>query len=344
MKEIIIRYDQQFRAELRSVLAASALPTFKVAASRTPARFDFLVTTQLDGKKHRFAAECKLRPSAKDIDGLSALKLPLPPLLFTVKLSESLVRHCQKRGVNFLDLNGRVWLRAPGLLLDREQPSPTVVYRLAEAEIRFFSPKSARLARVLLSQPDRTWRQVDLAERTDLSQGLLSRLLNHAAGQGWVAGRRGDWKLAQLDAFLDAWAKADVWAKRVTLRQYSVLAPDLPAFARQLADRLKGDLAFTQWFAAELRHPYAQVPIVTAYRREALDETDQRGLDLHEVSDGGNLWLTIPRDPGVFQALQRVQDLPLVSDAQIYLDLIQAGFRGPDQAQALRQWQGFCRT
>jgi hypothetical protein len=33
----------------------------------------------------------------------------------------------------------------------------------------------------------------------------------------------------------------------------------------------------------------------------------------------------------------------LVSDAQIYLDLIHAGLRGPDQAKALREWKGFCR-
>jgi hypothetical protein len=103
-------------------------------------------------------------------------------------------------------------------------------------------------------------------------------------------------------------------------------------------------LAFTQWFAAELRHSYAQVPIITVYRCEFPDEAEQRDLKLREVGDGGNVWVVIPRDVGVFQAGQRIADLPLVADVQIYLDLLQVGLRGPDQAQALRQWTGFCRS
>jgi hypothetical protein len=41
--------------------------------------------------------------------------------------------------------------------------------------------------------------------------------------------------------------------------------------------------------------------------------------------------------------IQKVSGLPLVSDAQIYLDLLKTGLRGPDQAEALRNWEGFWR-
>ncbi|MEI6516015.1 MAG: hypothetical protein WCO77_08560 [bacterium] len=51
-----------------------------------------------------------------------------------------------------------------------------------------------------------------------------------------------------------------------------------------------------------------------------------------------------PPLPGVFQTVQRVDDFPLVCDAQIYLDLIRAGLRGDDQAKALRGWKGFCKS
>jgi hypothetical protein len=72
---------------------------------------------------------------------------------------------------------------------------------------------------------------------------------------------------------------------------------------------------FTQWFAAGLR----------------------------EVPNGGAVWVIVPRDRGVFQATQTVSEFELVCDAQIYLDLLKVGLRGPDQAQALRQWEGFRR-
>jgi hypothetical protein len=118
----------------------------------------------------------------------------------------------------------------------------------------------------------------------------------------------------------------------------------LRVLAHRLIEHTHGELAFTQWFAASLRCPYADVHIVTTYRREFPTEEEQRTLSYREVDDGGKIWIAIPRDDGVFRNIQRVDGLPLVSDAQIYLDLIHAGLRGPDQAKALRQWKGFCRT
>ena len=50
-----------------------------------------------------------------------------------------------------------------------------------------------------------------------------------------------------------------------------------------------------------------------------------------------------PADNGVFRENQRVGGFTLVCDAQIYLDLLQVGLRGPDQARALREWEGFGR-
>jgi hypothetical protein len=61
------------------------------------------------------------------------------------------------------------------------------------------------------------------------------------------------------------------------------------------------------------------------------------------VADGGTLWLVVPKDDGVFRETQRVGEFTLACDAQIYLDLLRAGLRGPEQAKALREWEGFSR-
>ena len=45
----------------------------------------------------------------------------------------------------------------------------------------------------------------------------------------------------------------------------------------------------------------------------------------------------------VEDVLRDVGGIPLATDAQIYLDLQKTGLRGPDQAAALRNWEGFCR-
>lgn len=344
MNEEVIHSEAELVDALRKVLDKSIFRIVireDVLSSHRP---DLTVKVEYEGHSTAFAAECKLNPTVAALDQVTGGSGKQHPLLIAVRLSESLVEQCRLRGVSCLDLNGRIWIKAPGLLIDRTAPTSSIRYRLAKAEIRFFSPKSTRLARALLSYPDRTWRQRDIAELTGLSQGLLSRLLNHAAGQGWVEGRRGDWKLADLDALLDAWEREDRWSKRVTLKQYSTLEADRRTIADHLVESTHGKVAFTQWFAASLRYPYADVPVVTAYRREFPTEDDQRALSYREVDDGGKVWIVIPRDDGVFRSIQKVEGLTLVSDAQIYLDLIHAGLRGPDQAKALRQWKGFCRA
>lgn len=344
VNDSIIHSEVELVDALRKVLDKSIFRVVPCQGISSSHHRDLILKIESDGCSVTFDAVCKLNPSVPVLDGIAASpKGKNFPLLVAVKLSDSLVEQCRQRGLSCLDLNGRIWIRAPGLLIDRNVPGLAVRYRLAESEIRFFSPKSTRLPRVLLHSPGRVWRQADLAAETNLSQGLLSRLLNYAAKQGWVTGSRGDWKLANADALLDAWERGDNFPKRVTLKQYSTLEPNLRTIARLLLDRTHGELAFTQWFAASLRHPYTDIPIVSAYRRNFPTDEELRALNYREVGDGGNIWILIPRDEGLFRSLQQVEGLPLVGDAQIYLDLIHAGLRGPEQAKALREWKGFCR-
>jgi len=345
VNEQIIHTEAELRDTISKVLDRNI---FRIVSrdDRSPqSRSDITIAAKVEGHTATFVAECKLNPTTSALEQVAAYATGNKhPLLVTVRLSESLVEQCRQRDVSCLDLNGRIWIKVPGLVIDRNIPNASVRYRLAKSEIRFFSPKSTRLARALLSYPDRVWRQQDLAELTGLSQGLVSRLLNHTAREGWVEGRRGDWKLTRLAPLLDEWAKADEWSKRIALRQYSTLANDFPGIARDLVKKTVGDIAFTQWFAANLRFPYTQPPVVSAYRREFPTPEEKDALNLREVTDGGKLWLLVPRDAGVFQTIHRVDGFPLVCDAQIYLDLLQVGLRGPDQAKALREWEGFCKS
>ncbi|MCX6927253.1 MAG: type IV toxin-antitoxin system AbiEi family antitoxin, partial [Verrucomicrobia bacterium] len=147
-------------------------------------------------------------------------------------------------------------------------------------------------------------------------------------------------------ALLDAWVKADDFARRNTTTRYTVFGGAPLEKARQLkswADQQSVRIAFTQWVAGWLRHPYTEPVIASAYVARLPEAATLERLSLRSVNDAGKVWLYVADDDGVFLETQTVQDLPLVSDAQIYLDLQQTGLRGPDQANALRNWEGFCR-
>jgi Transcriptional regulator, AbiEi antitoxin, Type IV TA system len=115
----------------------------------------------------------------------------------------------------------------------------------------------------------------------------------------------------------------------------------IPVVTLILSGRLGAEnVFFTQWFAAHLRHPYTTPPLVSAYvKRKPLQEFTWA----RQVDNGGNLWLITPKDEGVFQETQTAHHFTLVSDVQIYLDLLQVEQRGPEQANALREWKGFAK-
>ncbi len=212
-----------------------------------------------------------------------------------------------------------------------------------------FSLKSSRIVRALLSQRARDRTQEELCQHTQLSLGLISRILKTLVSHGYVSrkevdgksGSRACYQLKEFDRLLDAWKAADRWSSRVEVRQYSVLSSNAGEIANDIVDSVGAEkVAFTQWFAAHLRFPYTTPPVVSAYVAEPrlLDQPLGR-----KVNSGGNLWLIHPSDDGVFRETQEVRGLRLVSDPQIYLDLLQVGQRGPDQAEALRLWEGFAR-
>ncbi len=306
---------------------------------------DALLELNVDGRRVVFDVQFKLSPSARDIERLAARGGSRPELLVAPSLSEVLVRHCRERGLSCLDLNGRQWIRVKGMLVDRT-PSEDRLYRPVLTPPDAFQAKSSRLVRALLSQQDRTWTQAELGERAGLSPGLVSRLVRHLASEGFLAQENRTLRVSRTNALLDAWAARDDWAKRTTVRQYSLLESDVETVARKLVkNHPEGEaLVFTQWFAANLRHPYTIPPLLSAYVTRLPHEQFERDLRARQVAEGGTLWLVIPKDDGVFRETQRVGDFTLACDAQIYLDLLDAGLRGPEQARALREWDGFGRV
>jgi len=199
------------------------------------------------------------------------------------------------------------------------------------------------LVRSLLNRPDYPWSQKELVERTGLSKGLVSRLTQHLADEGLIKQAERTLGVERGGALLDAWAARDEWRKRTTVHQYSLLEAEPEEIARRVSRIFSSNErpVFTQWFAANLRRAYTIPPAVSAYVPRFLESKQESELGARRVLDGGSLWLVVPRDRGVFLETQQIGEFTLACDAQIYLDLLETGLRGPEQAHALREWEGF---
>ncbi len=267
-------------------------------------------------------------------------------LLASPHIAESLASDLRQAEVAHVDLNGRLFLRTSNGLIDIRPGE--IRYRSPRKGPDPFSPKATRIVRSLLCLRDSVTTQETLSIQTGASRALVSQILGRLADDDLVRQlstsspeNPAHYQLADFDQLLSAWEREDRWRNRVTVYEYSVLSNKPEDIARKVIDSVgKESVAFTQWFAAWLRRSHTIPPIVSAYvkKRHVLDIVPAR-----RVSSGGNLWLIVSEDEGVWQEGQEIGGFPLVSDVQIYLDLLQVGQRGPETAAEFRQWDGFAR-
>ena len=334
--ELLNLFVQTFHYQIDSTIIARAIA---LADGRVELRFE------AEHQKHILEVWPRLNPSRKLLQAKAEAGSKLV-LLLCPHLPDALAADLRSAGINHADLNGRLFVKTPSFLLDHEPKSDA--YRNPGAELNPFTLKSSRVVRVMLSHREQEWTQAALETRTRISRALVSLTLADLTERELVeqtrAGNRhaaAFYRVRDFSRLLDAWSAADRWPKRTSIRQYSVLAGNLAELAETARDALGAEnVFFTHWFAAHLRHPHTTPPLVSAYLKT---RPPQEITWARQVDNGGNLWLITPKDEGVFQETQTAGGFKLVSDIQIYLDLLPVGQRGPEQARALREWEGFAR-
>jgi len=257
-------------------------------------------------------------------------------------ISKESAEICTQAGIGYADLAGNALLSFDHVFIETQTSGNP--FREKRETRSLFAPKAARVLRVLLQGPLRAWKVAELAESAHVSLGWVSAVRQQLLAREWAAEEPGGLRVKKPGAVLESWAKADDWEKRTHTQEYSVLVPDPVELAEKLKAALRKEpLVFTQWFAGWLRHPHTVPVIVTAYVRQFPGETliKEKLLGRRVSAGGGGLRLVVPKDEGVFHPSQSVSGFELASDVQIYLDLLQGGLRGEEQAGELRHWPDF---
>ena len=208
----------------------------------------------LDGRSQRFTPVYRLRPGISELESiLSGWTDSTPPLLVVPELRSRILEFCRQKRFAAVDLNGRAYLRAEGLLVDRGA-SPGRNFRYEFEPSNVFFRKSARIIRRLLSDRDRVWTQSELIENTKVSSGLVSRVVNPLIRQGYLEKQSTRaFRLSDPLPLLDAWAKADDIHFRTLTVRYTVFGASPLEIAQQLrdwAEEKSSKIACTQWIAA----------------------------------------------------------------------------------------------
>jgi hypothetical protein len=260
------------------------------------------------------------------------------PLLVVPYMGETGSRLCEVHNLAWLDLSGNAHIKAPGLLINVEgKPNR---FKSAGRPPNLFAPKSSRIVRQFLIQPDRTLTQRELSQAADLDEGYTSRIVRRFEETGLIVrDEEGLLKPKDPEQLLDAWQEAYNFMKHRIIKGH-VAARSGEELLHKIAAVLEKQApgyAATGLGAAWLYSHFANFRLATFYLSNAPGNELLNALGFREDEKGANTWLVVPNDEGVFHGLEAKEGIRCVHAAQVYLDLKDHPERSAEAALRLRQ-------
>jgi len=294
---------------------------------------------------HTFAVEVKGRSSAgpvaagadRAVGAAKAARRRAIPVVAVPYMGDSGKRVCERAGASWFDFSGNAHIVAPGIrVIVDGRPNQ---FRKRGRPSSVFAPKSSRIARWLLMHPGQAHAQRDLAGATEVSEGLVSRVISRLEEDRYVTRDEGGLvRVANPQLLLEAWRDEYRFSKHTTLRGHVAARSGdaLTRFVAEVLSAMKVEHAATGLSAAWQLTRFAGFRIATFFIEADPDEVMKSKLGLREDERGANLWLVVPNDAGVFQGAGDREGVRCVHPVQAYLDLEEHPERAADAADRVR--------
>ncbi len=240
---------------------------------------------------------------------------------------------CKKEGVGYIDLSGNCLISFKQVYIRREGNPNRFEERRSLRSL--YSPRATRVLRVLLANPNRSWKLQHLAQEAQVSLGQVHKVKSLLLDREWLRSTIMGLSLNKPDQLLAEWAENYEYRRNKVLDYYSLKGTsdveyDLADACRALHMRC----ALTAFSAAARYAPQVRYPRAMAYVEGELEELATR-IGLKRVTSGANVSLLVPYDEGVFYGTRDYDAVPVVSPIQTYLDLKGPAGRGEEAANFL---------
>jgi hypothetical protein len=264
-------------------------------------------------------------------------KKDLVPIIVAQYLSPDRRKQCQNAGVYFLDLSGNVFLEYEDLYIERIGfPNRFPEERRGRGP---FSDKASLMLRAMFSNKVKLWGVRELAQSVNLNPGFVSRMARELEKRNYVVRLNAKLKLRDPKSILEDWVREYDYKKNREVKFFCLgKSPD------EIMDKVRDvhiseavQYAFGLHAGAHLASPYAVYNEVHIYipNRASIEFFEKR-LKLKEAQQGANVIFLLPYyKQSVFYGKQKIRDLWVVSDIQLYLDLYNYPIRGLEQAEHL---------
>lgn len=260
-------------------------------------------------------------------------------------------------GISFAGEDGHVYVRAPGILVertDRTPPRPTATRpfdREPEVGVRNpFANRGSRVARWMLLHHEQAFSPTSLGRAVDLNPAAVSRLLTALEEAAFVCeegseprrGRQRSVRLARPMTLLEHWLP--LWQRRRIQRwRWDIGARDVD----EALDLLRAVENSDDWAvgglagAATVRRAVEPADVLVWASPEAVEWLAAR-LDVMGTGPGrGSLEVAVAPDPWTLRLASPVDGIPVSDPVQLWLDCASEGERALEAADAVAQKIGW---
>lgn len=309
------------------------------------------VELQAGGGSYRGDAVALAVPYPSGLRRLIAAQ-PGVDLVLVERASPGFNEAARDAGVSYLDLAGRGMVIGPGFVYVAP-PSAGARARgagkpsgnrghdasaLDGPKVSPFAPKASGVARALLVDPRQARRLSEIAERAHMNPGNAHRILSALVDEGFLEREDSLYVVSDPGSLLEAWADRG----RPRPRDHFVMpvGEPLDAEVHRVLAEIDTPAAVSGELAAELYAPHlpARKARVHCSDREAWPRVLEI-LPPHGVpSLGPQPQIEVDLvDPAVLDFGESRGGIPLVSPAQVYVDLARDRGRGRQAAEQMRQ-------
>ena len=261
----------------------------------------------------------------------------LVPLVVGKYLSPDRRKQCQNEGLCFLDLSGNVFLEHDGLHIERIGfPNRFPEKRKGRSP---FSDKASLILRAAFSDIGKIWGVRELAQSIGLDAGFVSRMAQELEKRNYLSRIDSKLKFRNPKSLLEDWVREYDYKRNEEVRYFCLAKGPEEVIDKLIAARIPPDVPYALGLhaGAGMIAPYAVYNEVHLYiQNKAGINPFVEKLKLREAGEGANLIFLLPYyKHSVFYDKQKIGNLWVVSDLQLYLDLYNYPLRGLEQAEHL---------
>lgn len=317
-------------------------------------KIDLVLKVSMGDVKKAFVCEVKSVGEPRYVyQGVSQVKLLSSaiedsyPVLVVPHMGEKGKEICKASGVGYIDLDGDCFIKFDNVFYQREAGSKDLSASLTVGTPKtrppkgLYAPLSSRIVRMLLLDPGRSWSLKELSKTVDVSLGYVHKVIKTLEERGFAL-RDSNYRLRvnRPRSLLDEWAASYDFIQANTLHSFYTFERNVEAFIERLAlasEEKRLRYALTLHAGASKVAPYTRFTDIHYYVDPKDIPSWRDILNLRPVERGGTIFLVEPFDKGVFQDLQLVGGISIVSNVQLYVDLYNYPARGREQAEFLRE-------